>query len=391
MVYRLVSKDTVEEEVLERARKKMILEYAIISLGVTDGNKYTKKNEPNAGELSAILKFGAGNMFTARDNQKKLEDLNLDDVLNHAEDHVTTPDLGESHLGGEEFLKQFEVTDYKADVDWDDIIPEEELKKLQDEEQKRKDEEYVKEQLEMMNRRDNALKKIKNSVNGDGTAANSDSDEDSTSRSSRRRARANDMDSIGETEVRALYKAILKFGDLKEILDELIADGTLPVKSFEKYGETYDEIMDTAKECVNEEEKNRKETLEKLEKDATIYRAKLKTGEVKAENQPKDNPLTRLTLKKREKKAVLFNYKGVKSLNAESLLSRVEDLKFLKNLINSNYKDDPLKFNLGNNTPKPVQNWTSDSVSYTHLDVYKRQPLLSSKFVRKTPVAPALV
>ena len=198
-------------------------------------------------------------MFTATDNQKKLEDLNLDDVLNHAEDHVTTPDLGESHLGGEEFLKQFEVTDYKADVDWDDIIPEEELKKLQDEEQKRKDEEYVKEQLEMMNRRDNALKKIKNSVNGDGTAANSDSDDDSTSRSSRRRARANDMDSIGESEVRALYKAILKFGNLKEILDELIADGTLPVKSFEKYGETYDEMMEAAKDCVHEEEKNRKE------------------------------------------------------------------------------------------------------------------------------------
>lgn len=360
MVYRLVSKDTVEEEVLERARKKMILEYAIISLGVTDGNKYTKKNEPNAGELSAILKFGAGNMFTATDNQKKLEDLNLDDVLNHAEDHVTTPDLGESHLGGEEFLKQFEVTDYKADVDWDDIIPEEELKKLQDEEQKRKDEEYVKEQLEMMNRRDNALKKIKNSVNGDGTAANSDSDDDSTSRSSRRRARANDMDSIGESEVRALYKAILKFGNLKEILDELIADGTLPVKSFEKYGETYDEMMEAAKDCVHEEEKNRKEILEKLEKDATAYRAKLKSGEIKAENQPKDNPLTRLSLKKREKKAVLFNFKGVKSLNAESLLSRVEDLKYLKNLINSNYKDDPLKFSLGNNTPKPVQNWSSD-------------------------------
>ncbi|CAI4060495.1 hypothetical protein N7582_001632 [Saccharomyces uvarum] len=360
MVYRLVSKDTVEEEVLERARKKMILEYAIISLGVTDGNKYTKKNEPNTGELSAILKFGAGNMFTATDNQKKLEDLNLDDVLNHAEDHVTTPDLGESHLGGEEFLRQFEVTDYKADVDWDDIIPVEELKKLQDEEQKRKDEEYVKEQLEMMNRRDTALKKIKNSVNGDGTAANSDSDDDSTSRSSRRRARANDMDSIGELEVRALYKAILKFGDLSEILDELIADGTLPVKSFEKYGATYDEIIDKARECIQEEERNRKQTLEKLEKDATVYRAKLKTGEIKAENQPKDNPLARLSLKKREKRAVLFNFLGVKSLNAESLLTRVDDLKYLKNLINSNYKDDPLKFNLGNSAPKPVQNWSSD-------------------------------
>lgn len=29
-------------------------------------------------------------------------------------------------------------------------------------------------------------------------------------------------------------------------------------------------------------------------------------------------------------------------------------------MINSNYKDDPLKFSLGNNTPKPVQNWSSD-------------------------------
>lgn len=61
------------------------------------------------------------------------------------------------------------MTDYKADVDWDDIIPEEELKKLQDEEQKRKDEEYVRTNSKM-NRRDNCLKKIKNSVNGDGTA-----------------------------------------------------------------------------------------------------------------------------------------------------------------------------------------------------------------------------
>ena len=74
----------------------------------------------------------------------------------------------------------------------------------------------------------------------------------------------------------------------------------------------------------------------------------------------RDNPLARLSLKKREKRAVLFNFLGVKSLNAESLLTRVDDLKYLKNLINSNYKDDPLKFNLGNSAPKPVQNWSSD-------------------------------
>lgn len=357
MVYRLVSKDTVEEEVLERARKKMILEYAIISLGVTDGNKYTKKTEPSAGELSEILKFGAGNMFAAKDNQKKLEDLNLDDVLSHAEDHVTTPDLGESHLGGEEFLKQFEVTDYKADVDWDDIIPEEELKKLQDEEQRHKDEEYIKEQLEMMNRRNNALKKIKDSVNGEGSTVTSD-DEDG--RSSRRRAKTNDLNSIGDSEVRALYRAVLRFGDVTDKLDELIADGTLPVKSIEKYKEILEELLDEAKSIYEEEDTKRTQTLREFEAAAHEYKMKLKTGEIKAEEQEKDNPITRLTMKRREKKAILFTFHKVKSLNAESIVNRCRDLEFVNNYFKTHFKNDPLEFKFDKAHPKPVTNWNCD-------------------------------
>lgn len=46
MVYRLVSKDTVEEEVLERARKKMILEYAIISLVLQMVTSIQRKPSP---------------------------------------------------------------------------------------------------------------------------------------------------------------------------------------------------------------------------------------------------------------------------------------------------------------------------------------------------------
>ncbi|CAB4255507.1 similar to Saccharomyces cerevisiae YER164W CHD1 Nucleosome remodeling factor that functions in regulation of transcription elongation [Maudiozyma barnettii] len=358
MVYRFVSKDTVEEEILERARKKMILEYAIISLGVTDGNKYRKKSDPNAGELSEILKFGAGNMFAATDNQKKLEDLNLDDVLNHAEDHVTTPELGESHLGGEEFLKQFEVTDYKADIDWDDIIPEEDLKKFQDEELRRKDEEYVKEQLEMMNRRDNALKRIKDSVNGTGTPQDSDDEEENNSRS-RRRARANNLNAIGETEIRVLYRAVLKYGDLTDLFETLIADNVLPVRSIEKYEEIYSELMTNAKEYLEDEESKRNEIMDKLEKDASEYRLKLKSGQIKMEDQPSENPLTRLAAKRKEKKAVLFTFKGVKSLNAESLVNRAEELKYLKTFIHDHYKEDSLKFKIDNNkNPKPVQSWS---------------------------------
>ncbi|CAR26515.1 ZYRO0B11638p [Zygosaccharomyces rouxii] len=355
MVYRLVSKDTVEEEVLERARKKMILEYAIISLGVTDGNQYSKKNEPSAGELSEILKFGAGNMFTANDNQKKLEDLNLDDVLNHAEDHVTTPDLGESHLGGEEFLKQFEVTDYKADVDWDDIIPEDELKKLQDEDQKRRDDEYVQEQLQLMNRRNNALKKIKDSVNGDGSTQVSE--DESGTKAARRRDKVNNMEDLEEKEIRALYKAVLKHGDITEMLDTLIADGSLPDKSVEKYEEAYSQMIEDARQYLEKEERKRTHIMEALEDDARNYRSKLKSGDVKQEDQPKDNPLTRLAAKRKEKKAVLFQFEDMKNLNAESLVNRVEDMKLLKGYIDKHYKDDPFKFKFNSQQPKAVQNW----------------------------------
>ncbi|AMD22209.1 HGL131Cp [Eremothecium sinecaudum] len=355
MVYRFVSKDTVEEEVLERARKKMILEYAIISLGVTDGNIYTNKtkNEPSAGELSEILKFGAGNMFKANDNQKKLEDLNLDDVLNHAEDHVTTPDLGESHLGGEEFLKQFEVTDYKADVEWDDIIPEDELKKLKDEEQKRKDEEYVHEQLQLMNRRNVALNKIKDSVNGDSVSGYSDEE---VSRS-KKKTKSNNLNSIGEKEVRALYKAILKYGYLKNRMADLIADGTLPVKSIDKYVEVYGELMEAAHKHIAEEESARNEAIANLEKEVEEYKAKLKTDEISSDDNSKSSPIARLAAKRREKKAVLFELYDIKGLNAETMINRTEDMKFLHKFLTKNYPDDAMNFKFVNKLPKPVTNW----------------------------------
>lgn len=130
MVYRLVSKDTIEEEVLERARNKMILEHLVISLGVTDKgitDKVKKKDKLESSELSAILKARASKMFEATDNQKKLEELKIDDILSTAEDHVTQVEPGLGGEGGDEFLRQFEVTDFKAEVSWDDIIPKDEL------------------------------------------------------------------------------------------------------------------------------------------------------------------------------------------------------------------------------------------------------------------------
>ena len=79
-------------------------------------------------ELSAILKYGAQNMFKADDNQlnKNMEEMDLDDILKTAEDHETVAagGAGGSSLGGEGFLQSLAVvSDVKADMSWDDIIP----------------------------------------------------------------------------------------------------------------------------------------------------------------------------------------------------------------------------------------------------------------------------
>lgn len=347
-VYRFVSKDTVEEEILERARKKMILEYAIISLGMTDPNSSKKnKNEPNTSELSQILKFGAANMFSATDNQKKLEELNLDDVLNHAEDHVSTPDLGESNLGSEEFLKQFEVTDYKADVEWDDIIPQEELAKLKEEEKKKAEEDYLNEQIAMYSRRRAAVKQLQGGT--PDTSGMEDEDDEDTGRRRAARKKAEENHELSEKEIRGIYRAILRLGDLSGKWGQLVEEGSISNKNPVLIKHAYNEIISISKKLVKEEEQRRAEALADLER-----KAKDLKGAVVSNNG--ENPMALWIAKKKEKKAVLFEYQGVKNINAELVLSRPPDMKFLLSLIP---KDKPLSFVLPR-TPKPVLNWNCE-------------------------------
>lgn len=345
-VYRFVSKDTVEEEILERARKKMILEYAIISLGMADLNPAKKnKNEPTQSELSQILKFGAANMFAANDNQKKLEDLKLDDVLSRAEDHVTTPDLGESNLGSEEFLKQFEVTDYKADVEWDDIIPQEELAKLKEEEKKRAEEDYLNDQIAMYSRRRAAVKQLQG-----GTPDTSGMDDDDEDEGGRRRAakkKVEENHELSEKEIRGIYRAILRLGDLSGKWNQLVEDGSISNKNPVLIKHAYNELINISKNLVKEEEARRTEALAELER-----RAK----DLKVSTEDGDSTTALWIAKKKEKKAVLFEYHGVKNINAELILSRPPDMKLLHSLIP---KGKPLSFELPR-APKQVQNWNCE-------------------------------
>lgn len=346
-VYRFVSKDTVEEEILERARKKMILEYAIISLGMTDpsGNK-KNKNEPSSTELSQILKFGAANMFAPNENQKKLEDLNLDDVLSRAEDHVTTPELGESNLGSEEFLRQFEVTDYKADVQWDDIIPQEELVKLKEKEKKKAEEDYLNEQIAIYSRRRAAMNQLQDHT-PDTSGIDDDDEDDGSRRRGGHKKKVEVPDELSEKEIRGIYRSILKLGDLSGKWEQLVVDGSISNKNPVLIKHAYNEIINMSKKLVKEEEARRAEVLAELEQ---------KAKEQKSSGTEKDGGTALWIAKKKEKKAVLFEYQGVKNLNAELILSRPPDMKLLLSMIP---EDKPTSFVLNRN-PKLVQNWNCD-------------------------------
>lgn len=68
---------------------------------------------------------------------KNLAEMDLDDILNQAEEHETVGEAnaGATSLGGEGFLNQMAtISDVKADLSWDDIIPVEDRVKYEEEE-----------------------------------------------------------------------------------------------------------------------------------------------------------------------------------------------------------------------------------------------------------------
>lgn len=141
-VYRLVTKGSVEEDILERAKKKMVLDHLVIQSMDTTGravlsNKQRKDNNPfNKDELSAILKFGAEDLFKEEDED---DDVELDDILRRAETHTT-----EDHSSGADgLLSQFKVVNFdnleheEIERNWDSIIPESQRKKFREEEREK--------------------------------------------------------------------------------------------------------------------------------------------------------------------------------------------------------------------------------------------------------------
>eukprot|EP01130_Rhizamoeba_saxonica_P001520 TRINITY_DN1136_c1_g1_i4.p1 TRINITY_DN1136_c1_g1~~TRINITY_DN1136_c1_g1_i4.p1 ORF type:complete len:1350 (+),score=329.22 TRINITY_DN1136_c1_g1_i4:1054-5103(+) len=129
-IYRLTTKNTVEEKILERAKKKMVIDHLVIqklgNKGLISSNSGAKGFESD--ELVAILKFGADKLFKEDPDipEQSLANLDIDEILARADDENETSEKDE------DFLNSFKVSTFRQDEEQDDddfwnrVIPESE-------------------------------------------------------------------------------------------------------------------------------------------------------------------------------------------------------------------------------------------------------------------------
>ncbi|XVF47300.1 hypothetical protein PTKIN_Ptkin03bG0098700 [Pterospermum kingtungense] len=115
-IYRFVTSKSVEEDILERAKKKMVLDHLVIQKLNAEGRlerKETKKGSFfDKNELSAILRFGAEDLFKEEKNdeesKKRLLSMDIDEILERAE----KVEEKEGQEEGNELLSAFKVANF---------------------------------------------------------------------------------------------------------------------------------------------------------------------------------------------------------------------------------------------------------------------------------------
>ncbi|PIA48224.1 hypothetical protein AQUCO_01400659v1 [Aquilegia coerulea] len=117
-IYRFVTSKSVEEDILERAKKKMVLDHLVIQKLNAEGRlekKETKKGNSlfDKNELSAILRFGAEELFKEEKNEeeskRRLLNLDIDEILERAE---KVESKGAEEEQGNELLSAFKVANF---------------------------------------------------------------------------------------------------------------------------------------------------------------------------------------------------------------------------------------------------------------------------------------
>uniref|UniRef100_A0A8C3I5M4 Chromodomain helicase DNA binding protein 2 n=1 Tax=Chrysemys picta bellii TaxID=8478 RepID=A0A8C3I5M4_CHRPI len=244
-IYRLVTKGTVEEEIIERAKKKMVLDHLVIQRmdttgrTVLDNNSGRSNSNPfNKEELTAILKFGAEDLFKEIEGEEsEPQEMDIDEILRLAE----TRENEVSSSATDELLSQFKVANFatmeeeeteldeRSQRDWDDIIPEEQRKKVEEEERQKELEEIY-----MLPRIRSSTKKVQHCLGKLGSnrihrSSGSESETDDTDDDKRpkrrgrpRSVRKDTVEGFTDAEIRrSVLECIARDA---ELVDKSIAD-----------------------------------------------------------------------------------------------------------------------------------------------------------------------
>ncbi|KAI0706827.1 transcription regulator [Cerioporus squamosus] len=340
-VYRFVSKDTMEEDVLERAKKKMVLEYAIINQMDTSqahlsskgsAKDSTKTDSLSKDELHAVLKYGAQKIFDKDDSQqsKKLDEMDLDDILNRAEQHETVAAQNEgASLGGEGFLEQFaNISDVKNDMNWEDIIPVEERKRVEREEDERKAEELA--AVETKDRKRTHAPVSYEGMDGDPHTGSAPPAKKPRHPAPQRKTPSQKAMELKERDVRVLVRSLQKWGDIRQRYDTIVTEAKLTEKNRGMIQDVADDIIELCARAVDENNAEK--------------RARMEAGETLTNAQ--------------KSKAVLVTYRNVNNINAETVLSRHRDLQILFKYLDPLSEDERYNWTIPIENIRPTLNWS---------------------------------
>lgn len=333
-VYRLVAKQTIEEEVVKRARNKLFLEYLTIQAGVTDeGNALREQfkekglsvdEAKTADDIQMILKMRSQNLFEQSGNQEKLEQLDIDAILEQAEETKTAVDdkLNLS-TGGIDWDNWMQVTDVKVDetaLDWDQIIPADQLAVVKAEEEKKQHEAFLAKAREENAPRKATLKNTKKGTENDRAdrlAKKRERERQELEELEEQRALLSDPKRpLNEKETRNLIRAFFRYGSMNDRRQEVIHEARLSDRDPEFLHDIVDKLVADCQAAVDASNEKVREEEERSGKQ----------------------------LAKKDKKAVLVDFGEVRKVNAETVLERPPQLKLLRDVLQS--LPNPLTFRL---------------------------------------------
>ncbi|XP_060556044.1 chromodomain-helicase-DNA-binding protein 1-like isoform X5 [Ruditapes philippinarum] len=242
-VYRLVTKNSVEEEIVERAKRKMVLDHLVIQRMDTTGRTVLNKDSDLSSrkvpfskhELNSILKFGAEELFK-EENDDEEPQVDIDEILEQAE----TREMDENKGVRDEPLSQFKIVSFEnledeeieTGKDWDKIIPQNDIDRVEEEERQK-----ALLELNLPPRQRTTIQQLEKSLGSDDEEKNNDDDSESSESGSdddrpkkRGRPRAGKNDSIKgftNAEIRRFIKSYKKYGDPLSRLIDIACDAGL--------------------------------------------------------------------------------------------------------------------------------------------------------------------